>query len=219
MRPRRQQLLIQLSTFHPLIRALAHQHLPGQWLHRVQWLHSALLHIAVTRSIDTSTLHFCFLRLGKLFQHHGLPATYSFDYHNTTCVVFIKVSLTHKAWYIGSTVHNAFSRDLTRHRKLRSLQSGTMGYYEPALHFWHRCLPVHQWTTFPLRHVTDLVALRAIEASMIHELQPQLNSPGVFQSHATFFLTSTNTGQPGRRMLRRLHRRRLRCDLSSGTTF
>ena len=63
------------------------------------------------------------------------------------------------------------------------------------------------------------VSLRAIEASMIHELQPQLNSPWVFHTFRRhghpmprFSLPAPTTGQPGRRTLRRLHRLRLRSD-------
>ena len=72
----------------------------------------------------------------------------------------IKVSLTHKAWCIGSTVHNAFSRDLTRHRKL----SASMG---------NPCAPVLCGAVAALWEVSfyEHCCIRQPQASVVRDLR------------------------------------------------
>ena len=94
-----------------------------------------------------------------------------------TSVVYMKVSLFHRYFYIGSTTLDIFQREQSRLRKFRQLEKNQLAYYEPALKFWHRTNTFWQYVGIPLLHVkTDVLA---VETALQKQLSPTLNWPHI----------------------------------------
>ena len=137
------------------------------WL-RAQWCMAILRHECTTRFRK---------RIVAILQAHDVPDNFTLEWFLRTSVVYMKVSLFHRYFYIGSTTLDIFQREQSRLRKFRQLEKNQLAYYEPALKFWHRTNTFWQYVGIPLLHVkTDVLA---VETALQKQLSPTLNWPHI----------------------------------------
>ena len=100
------------------------------WL-RAQWCVTILIHECTTRFRK---------RIVAILRAHRVPHNFTLEWFMRTSIVYLKVSLFHRYFYIGSTHLDMFQREQSRLRKYRQLERHQLAYYEPALKFWQKKL-------------------------------------------------------------------------------
>jgi hypothetical protein len=155
-----------------------------------------------------------FRRLLAIFQTLHLPSEFTWDWRNSTNVVYMRLHFDNGQFYIGCTETDVFHREQSRLRKYRQLCSGHLGYFEPALKLWYRLRNFYEFAIFPT-HQCDTTMLLAMEASFQQTLRPQWNWPWINPLLKKWHIGRQQFGLPqaeshrltGKKLLRRYLRR------------
>ena len=93
-------------------------------------------------------------------------------------VVYIRLSLQSKHFYIGSTRLTMFERDQSRKQKFHQLTCNATAYFEPALKLWKATCTFDQFLVLPMRFIRN-GDVAVAETTLQYILRPSLSHPWI----------------------------------------